>query len=86
MPFALIVQAERLLDDHCKSDRSALGSAYKELDSALTKFKEEIVIDHIQPKMNSEIMEMTTGFDLFAKKWTWWLRIIISWGGAALAL
>ena len=29
---------------------------------------------------------MTAGFDLFTKKWTWWLRIIISSGGAALAL
>jgi len=62
-------QAGRLLEDHCKSSDqpSALGPAYKRFNDALT-----------QIKVNSEIMEMMAGFDLFAKKWTWWLRIVIS--------
>jgi hypothetical protein len=29
---------------------------------------------------------MTVGFDLFAAKWTWWLRHFISWGMAGLCL
>jgi hypothetical protein len=38
------------------------------------------------PKVNNDILEMTAGFDLFAAKWTWWLRHFISWGMAGLCL
>ena len=59
--------SERLLEDNCKSDRSALGSAYKKLGDVLTKLGKAIVIDPKQIKVNSEVMEMTAGFDRFTK-------------------
>lgn len=75
------------LDEFCASPtNTAFGAAFDGYQKAIEQLGREIVVDPLKPKVNNDILEMTAGFDLFAAKWTWWLRHFISWGLAGLAL
>jgi hypothetical protein len=77
------------VDEICSmklNETTALGAAFAHYQEALNTLAREIIIDPLVPKVNNDILEMTAGFDLFAAKWTWWLRHFISWGMAGLCL
>lgn len=75
------------LDQFCIAPEStAFGKAYAHYQEALETLAREIVIDPLSPKVNNDLLEMTASFDLFAAKWTWWLRHCISWGLAGLCI
>lgn len=75
------------LDKFCSvPDSTFFGAAYDGYQQAIEQLRRDIIIDPLRPKVNSDILEMTAGFDLFAAKWTWWVRHMISWGLAGLAI
>ena len=75
------------LEAYCNApEMTAFGAAYKSYTDAIDKLRDEIIIDPLKPKVNTEILEMAAGFDIFANRWTWWVRHIISFGMSGLVI
>lgn len=75
------------LDSFCRvQNQSAFGFVYNSLQEQLNDLHRQIVIDPLAPKVNPDILEATTGFDLLAASWTWWVARALRWGMAAFCL